>query len=298
MIDKQIVNIGMSLEGRYTIQKLDKSGKVISEFVVMNLITDTGMNLYGSNSPSFNLAWCRVGTGTGTPAFTDTSLGNEIGLSDGSPSKSTTREASPDWYTETSITYNFALGSVVGNITEVGVSTTNTGNLFSRALFKDELGNPVSITVLSDEQLRVVYTLRAYAPSGDILDTVDGQDITIRPASFNNVSFGWLAEATNYSTTLADFRLLFNNITSAEGAPNTSGALNATSITWSSYTSGSFTRDLTLSWNTSVGDGSTYKGVYLVKSSHRWQVGISPGVVKTDENILDIVLRFSWARVS
>src|SRR5690606_8691254 len=93
-------------------------------------------------------------------------------------------------------------GAVVGNVAEIALcrGTTGTPNnstpIFNRARVVDEMGNPTTITVLSDEFLEVIYEITLYAidgATGTLTINIDGTptdfDYEIRPISMNHA--GW-----------------------------------------------------------------------------------------------------------
>src|SRR5690554_6381121 len=45
------------------------------------------------------------------------------------------------------------------------------------------MGNPTTVTVISDEQLRVTYEARMYIDTADVVQVFDGLTVTIRPAN-------------------------------------------------------------------------------------------------------------------
>lgn len=108
-----------------------------------------------------------VGTGSTPPLPTDTSLENEIasslGVTDYNNSYSYNEQDDTLTFVVTA-TRSFSLGGVIGNISEVGVNFNGagvwTGNrLQSRALIQDSQGDPTTISLGSEDQLVVVYTL-------------------------------------------------------------------------------------------------------------------------------------------
>lgn len=112
---------------------------------------------------------CVVGTGSSTPAATQSALDNQIAstTSTYAANDSTAVEAdaiSGDTYSNFTKFFSFPLGSVVGNITELGVRAVYTATpLITRALVRDPSGNPIAVTVTAEDQLYVAYRIRQYA---------------------------------------------------------------------------------------------------------------------------------------
>ena len=129
-----------------------------------NLILDAGLNRLGTGGVA---NCCQVGTGTSAPAVTDTTLqAYLVGTSTIQADSAQSYVAGPPAYVTMSRTFRFGTGVAAGNLTEVGVGwATASGSLFSRARIVDGGGSPTTISVLSDETLDVVYTLRAYVPA-------------------------------------------------------------------------------------------------------------------------------------
>jgi len=109
-----------------------------------------------------------VGTGTTEITRTDTSLGNKTATGNNIgaavfPEVDNEDGTATHTYTRTS---SFALGGVVGTISEVGLEASTT--FIAGQLIKDEFGNPTTLTLLSDEQLVVSYTLEFTYPNGSL----------------------------------------------------------------------------------------------------------------------------------
>lgn len=123
-----------------------------------NLITNAGLRALLSTSTI--AARCVVGSSSQVPAATDATLVDRMG-SIVSGSKLNGYDAA-NGFGWTRYTYSFGPGAATGNVREVGITLTTsaTGNLFSRALVRDASGQPATITVLSDEYLTVIYELR------------------------------------------------------------------------------------------------------------------------------------------
>lgn len=193
----QLPKIGVSGEYRF---QVSKNGKVVRDTGFFpNLITDNGLNLIcnasGATSNNFNfyfdhntpLGTCYVGSGNASPEVADTQLVSRIAAT--SNKESTTGTSSfARGYAELVIVYAFGTGSVVGNVSEVGIGPSAT-SLFSRALILNSNGDPTTITILADEILTVTYRLRLTIPQVDISQSIDvynsgvqiPTNVTIRP---------------------------------------------------------------------------------------------------------------------
>lgn len=127
---------------------------------IKNLVLDSGLNRLSVGNAITHVA---VGTGNSTPSVTQTGLDNvlvtttSITGADVALSNTTTAP----YYYGARRTYRFGLGAAAGNLTEVGIGWGTT-QMFNRTLIKDSLGNPTTITILSDEYLDIVVEIRHY----------------------------------------------------------------------------------------------------------------------------------------
>lgn len=146
----------------------------LSEYMSRICSVVNGVTPAGQPHEVFNYLY--LGTGTTQPARSDTGLEARSGTlpgkrhadeDDGFESTASRRpystsrqgpQAPGDPY-RLSFVYRFAYeeGEAEGVWTELGMGDSNYQHPFSRALFRDESGTPISITVLSDEYLLVFY---------------------------------------------------------------------------------------------------------------------------------------------
>ena len=134
-----------------------------------------------------------VGTGTTEIVRSATSLGSQ--LAESSAASSTNRSIEVDNGDGTSTitatrTNAFSLGQVVGTISEVGLE--NLSSVFiAGQLIKDEFGNPTTVTILSDEQLIVSYTLEVIFPNGTppVIATSIGTGTVTTPTGSSDYTF-------------------------------------------------------------------------------------------------------------
>jgi hypothetical protein len=170
------LNVKLPIGGRYKLQ-VRKGDRVKQESGWSNnLVTNNGMNIITATNWQ---RYCQVGSGSTTPAFTDVGLVAKIADAQTTGGFSSTIDTD-NRYLVGQKTYSFLAGAAAGNISEVGIGGSATGNLFSRALVLDSGGSPTSITVLSDEDLIVIYEFWIKQPTADFTDTVSGNNITIR----------------------------------------------------------------------------------------------------------------------
>ncbi len=197
-----IINKSVGARGYYSeIKVINKNGKVKKYEGFNNLLTNTFFTQLQQN------AYCQVGTGTNPPTQTDNSLQSPVGPRDLTTAGDiiATDLGSNIYEIDSEFVYSFALGSVVGNISEIGIFNSSSGNnCYSRALILDALGDPIVIPVTVDEQLvitwHLVYNYDTTPITYNSVD-VDGTptDITIR---FNNLSRPsiWFSSDSNPQT--------------------------------------------------------------------------------------------------
>lgn len=195
-IDVDASSKAIGLAGEYNLRVRSADGKLLRETGWFpNLILDAGLNRWGTGGIITGAA---IGTGTAAPAASDTALQafSSFTTTSGTGNGVQTVEASSPYYTSRTFVFRTALGALNGNYSEIGVGWGST-SLFSRALILNGSAVPTAITVLSTEQLDIVYRLRLYPP---IVDTstdivLDGVTYTVTGRASNvtalGISNGW-----------------------------------------------------------------------------------------------------------
>lgn len=300
--------------------KTSANGEVIEDSKVIaadwfpNLILNQGLDLIGSlNSSNFN-TFCQVGSGSTTPANTQTTLVSRIAGSNTYQASSygTNNTISP-YYGWNKLTYRFIAGVATGNISELGIAGATSTLLFSRALVLDGLGAPTTITVLSDEVLDVSYEFRLYPDLTDhsssfVLATDGGTyDYTIRATGIS------ASVNTNYDNQSAFRSGLYTNVSgfpnvnvaaetnvllSLLSAYSTGGTSVSTAGTLATYTNGNYYRDCTVVIDLNFGNFTTGIGRIVFNSSlgNYQMVFPTTKIPKTLTKKLTLVVRWSWAR--
>jgi len=296
--------------------KLDGTQRVVAEFE--NLITDVGLNRMGIGAFR-NL--CVVGTGSAVPAELDTQLQTTVArTATGAPSVpgGTTQVAASPYWAQTNTGFRFSAGAAAGNLTEVGIGWS-TGpllsdyQLWSRALIKDELGDPISVTILGDEVLDVYYSMRIYPPLVDATYqvTIGGElyDCISRAASINSTS-NWYV----YSDRIQFISLpggsgygVFNGAIGAmTGQPSGVASYTYVSPSNAAYSNNSLVQDGTLNWNLDQGNVTggirsiyyqTHVGAYQTQFTLVTPRGDGTTTINNDNTkVLSIAFRVGWAR--
>lgn len=272
-----------------------------------NLILNQGLNRMGDN-PDW-LTWCQVGSGSTAPSVNDTSLVSRVAGSLTLQSGQSIAQPSPPYYVARTNTYRFAAGVATGNLAEVGVGWASTGSLFSRALVLDALGNPTTITVLSDEILDVTYQFRQYMPAVDgagsvtlrgVVHSFVSRACAVTTAATNASNTGWFLQAsgTSAGATGGSLDSAYTGGIGSETSTGPSGVnLPATSSSPSPYSSGSLSRDFVLFFNNSSGNNASGIGAIRIRLGiGLYQFGFTPSIMKTANDTLSLTFRHSWAR--
>jgi len=314
-LEGEIAEAKVGLEGWFTLRAIRRSGRVTRErkFQVggcrelprfHNLITNLGMDRFGSVGANDLYTYCHVGTGTSTPSYTDTQLQNFL-ASISSPSTSSSNSGPPDYYSSLTRTWTSAIGALGNNnLTEIGISGQSAnGLLFSRELIRDPNGNPAAFPISADEQLEVTYELRLYPNLVDVPATVtvgaSSYDTITRPLGVTSGRWGAVTgpnvNAARDTITSGAQRAYTGDLVPYTST-NPSGNLgDASSGATASYTNGSYYRDISNTWNISTGNGNI-RVVTFKFGCAQFQVRFDPVITKTNTQVLTLHQRMSWAR--
>ncbi|MFV0409965.1 MAG: hypothetical protein ACK5LJ_09820 [Paracoccus sp. (in: a-proteobacteria)] len=324
VLEAELPSSKARVKGFYTLKrrKADTGDLIQQVGPFENLITDVGLDRMGVNAYA---PYGFVGTGTATPAITDTQMGSFVhgttsAVPGGTWNAAAIRGGAPDYWVQSEVTFNFTPGQATGNLTEVGVGwnsggVLNTGHrVFSRALIVDGGGNPVTLTILADEYLELTYSLRMYPPlltdSTQIVD-ISGTShtfvtralrITSTPRINNNVVHYAGNEFTLYTGTAAGTPPSLSPITG--NTLTNQGAYSYLAGTLSTYVPGSYTAGVTLTASPSQGNlayGIRGCAAHVGVSGSRGltfglQSTITPAIPKDNTKTLSFGQQFSWAR--
>jgi hypothetical protein len=324
MIKPLNINMHMNLVGRYRMQVIRSDGLVRQDTGWFdNLITNQGLDQIGGLRAPFNAPFgapylntiCAVGTGTTTPAFTDTQLTN-FGAASANPgggvfgaTKSYVSTTPQHWSAVWS--YTFAAGVATGTWSEIGVgnyysSTDTQPALFSHALIVDGSGNPTTITVLSSESLVVTYELDYYINTTTnsysvIISTVPYSgnylraNITSVPTIDISVGYGTFG---NNNTYINVYNGTIGTITGTPSGAAAGGPNDCSGSQVTPYTNGTYYNQFSVNFATSQGNVSG--GITALMISHSsagsWQFSVSPAIPKTSSYQLTLNYNISWAR--
>lgn len=301
------IDVPLQLQGIIELKVLNAEGEVVRELEPFtNLITNAGLEyLLGVTS---NLAvissYCKVGTGTSTPANGDTVLPGFVGFAGSSYSAVIANDTVAPYYYERAVTYLFGLGAVVGTMGCIGISAFTGNSVHAWSRIKDSGNNPTTLTILAGEQLQVTYRLRCYCPpataSGSFL--ISGisynYDIAVSffPSSWVSFSTGQLLPNSCNAFTYTSGSLPANPTVGPTfgGYTDAFGAFNL-----SPYVSGSFERIGTVGFVTTQGNLSGgIKGLFYHSGGlgAQYHMTISPAIPKDNTKTLNISSRFTIGR--
>lgn len=152
--------------GKFSIRVENKKTKKVRSYPVQdNLI----LNSFFGSAAKYGFMrslYCLFGTGSKPPLVTDVSLENKL------PGSAQTvddyfrgvtinvEKNSSEFKREAIVPLAAAQGAIVGNISEIGLSYSSSESLlFTRALIKDEMGNPTTISVGANDIISVEYII-------------------------------------------------------------------------------------------------------------------------------------------
>lgn len=276
-----------------------------------NLILNQGLDYLAGNTTSWGTLgnYCVLGTGTATPAFTDTGLGTEIirtntTLSTGTDTtddvgaRTRTLRRTYDFPVEGSS--SFPVGERSGhNYSELGLShtATVTNNLSTRALITGG-----TVTAIVGQQARVEYSIvvtlgpNVVSTFASTTGWTAGLQGTSAFCTFGGTpNRGNAGVSTNTrlalatSSTIPAFGTRFSS-----GTPSNSsaGGLNT-------YTTGSYKRTRWCSWGPAEGVG-TWRSLFITtgsaETSEAWCWVFDNAQTKDDRHTLTIVWSMSYGR--
>ena len=267
------------------------------------------------NSLGTGLNWSamQLGTGTTTPAFTDTALAAYgVGITSGFTTNNGVSGTSP-YYGYRWMTWLSTVGGATGNWTEIGVSSTSTtGNLRSRALIVDNMGNPTTFPVLADEQFQGTYELRYYAPVSDANANINlsSTPYTTTTRALRVTDQNHWGPSVYSSSSDGLFRPQAGTLNSSSSSPFTGGlsAVTAgvplgTNITSGSatlvggtYTSDTFYKECGIRYGAATGVGNINTIQYPMQGGC-FQVAYSPVIPKLTTEELITWIRTTWTRI-
>lgn len=270
-----------------------------------NLLLDSGLdNLGGSNW----MRRCEIGAGSATPSPSNIGLASPLGSQD---SNTVTNGPSTGDYVSVVNSWLFPPGSATGIIAELGVGPTS-GSLTTRALVRDENGDPTTIVKGPIDSLTVTYQIREYPDKTDSTYQVtnphtsqvyDVVSRTIGGTASDRLRawhfYGPVADSNLGGQPAGRMGVGSEPLVPWDSTSYTSG--NTASDTVLPYSPGNHYRDLRSVWI--EGAGNIPGGITRVRKSSNSitnpfyiQASFDPPIDKDNTKTLAITLRKSWGR--
>lgn len=288
-------NINRSTETLFKFEKVDRYGNVLQTVGPFhNLMLDQGLDAMFNTKMSALTEYIHIGSGTSTPQKSDTSLGNEVAVTN--KKESNTRSGNlymtEDSYRYRISTFQFDEGEVVASgdvdIAEVGLGPIDF--IINRQLL------PEFINIAHDQGLRIEAETRMYyhpsLPGIPIRGSFQFNGETINYSNyFYDAGYEWFDPDYQRMIFGYSFPELSNSSSFSAGgsAPN--------SETYSEYIPGTFYIDGTFVWDPGSFVGDVEKiGVSGYGSSWHSFIYLDTPITVTDLEELTLAMRFTWAR--
>lgn len=314
----QLNSVGVAGEVRCVVTGSDGEVKTDTGYQ-KNLILNQGLDFFGRGKGNAINERCAIGSGNGSPAITQTKLDAFIAIAIGTDTTSDysyVDKGDGMYHMWEQKKYRFT-GLTNVNISEVGLVSTSTSStdyyLTTRALLKDSLGAPTSISVKTGETLDIYYKIHKVVDTRDkafVINVLDGDggavpyNVVVRPLA--------VGASSSVSTVLGLSTIIFTSTAELIAITETTGTVvggglqrNKTSL--SPYVSKSYKNTLTISlglgdashdirqFNTN--NGSPAVGFSFLPFQMRLgRVSDDAPLTKTDKDTLTIPLEFSWGR--
>jgi hypothetical protein len=253
------IDLGFKMYGEFHITK-KTHGVITQELKFRNVITDIGLKKIASSdwlSFVHILQYCHLGTGATTPTSSDTALAAWANVrlysSYGGPfGVENDRYCKMQW--------DYALGSVVGTWKELGTgwSDGSSNNLFCRMLFKDDAGNPISVTTTSDDTLTIVYYLHVVRSSDTPTEntiTIDGTSTVMQSLITNTCLTSMMTSGVVYNVANSTGQYLgtgTGDLSPTQAETQTPIVALPSSFGVKAYVTGAFYREFYSEWPASV----------------------------------------------
>ena len=201
-IPEKKISVSVGLHNRFDIEVLDAAtGELKQKAQAFNVICDTLWNqIFSSysNQPAINayFKYILFGSGSGTPAATDTTLFSRLGAKNNwSDYTRVFRPAQSMGYTQAVITLQ-AEEYVGSTITEVGIGYDST-HCVTHAMLEDMNGNPISITKTDTDVIKIYATIYLHWTTGG---AYGGMLNLSRSINYNMSLLSRLTGSTYYGT--------------------------------------------------------------------------------------------------
>lgn len=243
-------------EKNYYVGEVIRDGEVIARSAKSgNLIVDTGWAVFrASDSLMLYLTPC-VGTGSTPPSVADTALDAFLYGSSNASVISVAEAAiltsggdaagTVPRFSTVEQSFTWPLGAVVGNVTEVGLyistdrdSAPPVGNLYSRALFLDGGGSPVTLVVTAGDYFRLTVYHERHTQQTNITGSFD----YILEGVTTSVGYEAQPQGRNFSNASSSngWHTVYNGILAIPSTPTPFATCGMQAISWGAGVTGPF----------------------------------------------------------
>lgn len=285
---KNQVGIKGSFSGR--VIKPNKPNVIIPK--QPNIILDQGLDFIATRSDWAR--YCHIGTDGTAPTVGDQQLTGYVNRVPSTTTLFVDKTLSSPYKITLRQVFFFDKGEATGSIKEIGLGGDLREGLTTRALTKDELGNPRPYVVTDDDSLEITYDLEFSFLSSDINWSILEDAVTysgvIRSANVDQI----LPSITipNSITKVEVFSGAIGDITYQ---PTGERATPSTFVL-EPYVAGQHKRVATISFSANVANFATGIASILWRDNLcEYQASVSPAIDKTSKK-LDLQLETSWGR--
>lgn len=301
--------------GHFKVQVFNEDGSLDKEAETPNVICNKGLDaVLGGTSVSSYVAW---GTGTNTPAATDTDLQTRVAvtstvLTNSSWSAASTTVTSAPYSASQSVAYTFASGNS-GNLNEVGWFYSWSGSISSSYLFSHALISGGPISVASAQTVVITYTL-TWVINNDITGTTTingtGYNYTIRPynlSTWHPLSMLYNGSGPNncpviYTSDIYPTLGTSSGLVSVSSStpPTMSSSFTTSTYSNSTYTNGTFilTHNMTFTTPSNVSSFNTLvfatRPTSVGPSYNFWQIYWSTAIPLVTNQTITIPVSIQW----
>lgn len=203
-------DITMRVGCEFKAEVFNKNNDVVFETGTFhNTVLKAGLLQWFTYNLTTMTTYINIGTGSSTPADTQTQLDNRL-YSTNTLFVAATLEHEilpPTMWAGIKKVFQFNIGTCTGDFSELGLSRTANANYFNRQLFKDANNQEIIVRVAADEGLRITCLIKVY-PDPSInqygrIFKLDLKGATSGSIIFSNGTTGvsrTVAQLTTYST--------------------------------------------------------------------------------------------------
>ena len=287
------MNLGFNMKGSYTLRILRK-GRVVTERSFDNIITNGGLERL-MNGAGAALTTCYVGTGTSAPAVGNTTLATPLASTSGGTGATSANAGTAPYKNTYTRMFEFPLGAVVGNVTEIGVGWGS--GLFSRALVLDGGGSPTALTVTATDILQVTYKIEqtpsVTSTTGSFLLNGSSLGYTARIINVTQNAFSSMVTNGYITSTMTAGVYETGTLAAITGFPT--GASAGATVTVAAYTAGTYERSATISVALANGNfaGGIGSMVVIVGGGWTYHIVFASPIMKTASQTLSLGVKYS-----